>query len=440
MSLAEHFKDFCEEELPIEESEFDKWCGRLKKITKKLNKKYYPEDDFEDIESENCYIVGSVGRGTAIAKTSDFDCIFKLPQEVYDKFNNYSGNGQSKLLQEVKDEIALSYPSTKIKGDGQVVSITFTSSPAGTIELVPAFEQENGDFKYPNTHDGGSWKITKPIPEISECSRLSDETDGHFINFCRLLRKWKNKDGFVFKGLLIDTMVANYLEDEDINSINYSDYEKLIPNLFKFLSEQDKERSYWLALGSNQQIENSDNGKFINKAKKTYNLLKDSTNLIKDYRDTFGNQFAKSDSSVSNMIAPEEQFIEDMFPIHIRYNLELDCDVTQKGFRKHTLRDILSRGFKLKDKKSLDFYILNTNIPNTFSGVEFFWKVRNVGFEAIKRGRERGQIIKGGTKKYENTEFKGMHYVECYAIHEGVVIARGRIEVPIDPYSKIHSI
>lgn len=39
MSLAEHFKDFCEEELPIEESEFDKWCGRLKKITKKLNKK-----------------------------------------------------------------------------------------------------------------------------------------------------------------------------------------------------------------------------------------------------------------------------------------------------------------------------------------------------------------------------------------------------------------
>lgn len=305
---------------------------------------------------------------------------------------------------------------------------------------MPAFEQDNGDFKFPNTHDGGSWKTTKPTPEISECSRISADTDGHFINFCRLLRKWKNKNGFVFKGLLIDTMVADYLEDEGIGSINYSDYEELIPNLFKFLSEQDKERSYWLALGSNQQIENSDNGKFITKAKKTYNLLKDSTNLIKDYRNIFGSQFAKSDSSVSNMIAPEEQFIEDMFPIHIRYNLELDCDVTQKGFRKHTLRDILSRGFKLKDKKSLDFYILNTNIPNTFSGVEFFWKVRNVGFEAIKRGHERGQIIKGGTKKYENTEFKGMHYVECYAIHEGVVIARGRIEVPIDPYSNIRSI
>lgn len=434
MSLAEHFKDFCEDELPISESEYNSWRNRLKEITKKLNKKYYPDDDFEDIETDNCYIVGSVGRGTAIAKTSDFDCIFKLPQEVYDRFNNNSGNGQSKLLQEVKDEIALRYPSTKIKGDGQVVSITFTSNPAGTIELVPAFEQDNGDFKHPNTHDGGSWKLTKPIPEISECNRLKNETDGHFINFCRLLRKWKNKNGFVFKGLLIDTMVSNYLEDEGVNSISYSDYKELIPNLFKFLSEQDKDRSYWLALGSNQQIENSDNGKFINKAKKTYNLLKESTNLVKDYRTTFGNRFAKSDSSAFNMIAPEEQFIEDMFPIHIQYDLELDCNVTQNGFRKYTLRSILNKGFKLKDKKSLEFYILNTNIPTTFNGVEYFWKVRNVGDEAVKRGCERGQIIKGYTKKFENTEFKGLHYVECYAVHEGIAIARGRIEVPIDPY------
>lgn len=440
MNLSEHFKDFCENELPIEKSEFNKWNNRLKEITKKLNKKYYPDDEFEDIESDNCFIVGSVGRGTAIAKTSDFDCIFKLPQEVYDRFNNHSGNGQSALLQEVKDEIALRYSSTKIKGDGQVVSITFTSNPTGTIELVPAFEQDNGDFKYPNTHDGGSWKITKPTPEISKCSRLSDETDGHFIHFCRLLRKWKNKNGFIFKGLLIDTMVSNYFESEDINSISYSDYEELIPNLFKFLSEQDKDRSYWLALGSNQQIENNDNGKFINKAQKIYNLLKNSANLIKDYRDTFGNQFAKSDSSVSNMKAPEEQFIEDMFPIHIQYDLELDCNVTQNGFRKYTLRNILNKGFKLKDKKSLEFYILNTNIPTTLNCVEYFWKVRNVGDEAVKRGCERGQIIKGSIKKYENTEFKGLHYVECYVVHEGVVVARGKIEVPIDPNSSVMSI
>ena len=237
MNLVEHFRDFCEDELPVEKQELNRWQDRLKKITKKLNREYYPNNDFEDIESDNCYIVGSVGRGTAIAKTSDFDCIFKLPQTVYDRFNKHSGNGQSKLLQEVKEVIAQTYPSTKIKGDGQVVSITFTACPAGIIELVPAFEQYNGDFKYPNTNNGGSWKITKPTPEITECCRLSDETNGHFINFCMLLRKWKNTNGFAFKGLLIDTMVSDYLEDEGISSFGYSDYEKLIPNLFKYLSK-----------------------------------------------------------------------------------------------------------------------------------------------------------------------------------------------------------
>lgn len=75
-------------------------------------------------------------------------------------------------------------------------------------------------FMRDNTNDGGSWKITKPTPEISECSRLTYDTGSHFTNFCRLLRKWKNKNGFVFKVLLIDTMVSKYLEDEGVTSIS----------------------------------------------------------------------------------------------------------------------------------------------------------------------------------------------------------------------------
>ena len=122
-----------------------------------------------------------------------------------------------------------------------------------------------------------------------------------------------------------------------------------------------------------------------------------------------------------------------MFPIYIQYNLELDCDITQKGFRKNSLRHFLSRGFWLNTRKSLDFYILNMNTLSTLKGVEYFWKVRNVGDEAIRRNCERGQIIKGSARKHENTDFKGLHYVECYAVHEGIVIARGRIEVPIAP-------
>ena len=39
MSLTDYFEDFCEEELPITQDEFQKWNNRLKEITKKLNLK-----------------------------------------------------------------------------------------------------------------------------------------------------------------------------------------------------------------------------------------------------------------------------------------------------------------------------------------------------------------------------------------------------------------
>ena len=131
--LKEDFQTFCSN---IQLNNMEEMNITIKEITKKLNKYYY---DIED-EEEHMYIVGSVGRGTAIKNTSDLDILFDLPKEVYIKYENYESNGQSALLQEVKNVLLERYPNTKMKGDGQVVVISFT--------------------KYPNSNDGGSWKYT----------------------------------------------------------------------------------------------------------------------------------------------------------------------------------------------------------------------------------------------------------------------------------------
>ena len=58
-------------------------------IAKKLNKSYY------DLDNENelhMYIVGSVGRKTAISGSSDLDVLFDLPANIYSKYNAYSEN------------------------------------------------------------------------------------------------------------------------------------------------------------------------------------------------------------------------------------------------------------------------------------------------------------------------------------------------------------
>lgn len=96
--------------------------------------------------------------------------LFDLPKETYTKYDNYESNGQSALLQEVKNILLERYPNTKMKGDGQVVVISFSKYK---VELVLAFKQTDNRFKYPNSNNGGSWKYTDPLPEIEECKNLN---------------------------------------------------------------------------------------------------------------------------------------------------------------------------------------------------------------------------------------------------------------------------
>ena len=125
-----------------------------------------------------------------------------------------------------------------------------------------------------------------------------------------------------------------------------------------------------------------------------------------------------------------EEFIEDHVPVDIRYDLKIDCEVEQRGFRPFLLSAFLEEGRKLlKIKKGLDFYIAKTTCPKPY---EIYWKVKNVGKKAIERDDIRGQILKTNeTKHHENTKFMGRHYVECYLIKNGTCVARDRITVPI---------
>ena len=147
MSISSDFSDFCTN---IELDNLSTLETTAGEITKKLNKHYY---DLDKDTSSHLYIVGSVGRKTAIKGSSDLDIIFALPDEVFKKFDDYESGGQTALLQEVKNILADRYPKTKIRGDGQVVVIEFTTY---TVEVVPAFLQSDNRFKYPDTHNGGS--------------------------------------------------------------------------------------------------------------------------------------------------------------------------------------------------------------------------------------------------------------------------------------------
>lgn len=429
------------------EKEFEEYCDELDlrslddmkisagEIAKKLNMNYY---GITNDKESHMYIVGSVGRNTAINNCSDLDLLFDLPIDVYKKYNAYESNGQSALLQDVKKVLEERYPKTKLRGDGQVVVIEFSKY---TVELVPGFKQSDDRFKYPDTHDGGSWKYTDPLKEQNECASVNESSNGIYYDFCHMMRGWKNNWNFKFPGLLIDTLVYNYFKENDYyNESTYDDYLDILKGLFEYIKSQDEQQSYWHAVGSNQYVYNPDNGKFIKKAKDAAKKIDDAeteediTNALTElFGDKFKTALAETNSiSKSYTYSNTEEFIERIFPVDIRYSLEIDCKVSQNGFRDFFLRKALYEHQILRHNKSLKFFIDYTDVPEPYS---IYWKVRNVGEVAERKNQIRGQIKKTDLPhQIEKTSFYGPHYVECYIIKNYVCVARSRIDVPIGQF------
>ena len=418
MQVKDDFNEFISN---LQIDNFDDINTSLEGIAKKLNQKYY-----DNSTTDNYLMVGSMGRNTYIKGESDIDVIYELPDEVFERFDDYESNGQSQLLNEIRDVLKEKYPSTDIKGDGQVVVISFTKYK---IELVPGFKQDNNSYKYPDTHDSGSWKITKPILEIEEANNMINNTST-YRDICQMIREWKANNGVTICGLLIDTLIKDFLDNNpEYKWKSKSDYYELLKSVFKYLSDQDENRKQWNAMGSNQIIENK-NFNFIKKGKKAYNKLSNSTDESSTLRELFGSRFPISEQSANEYgYSNDEQFIEEIFPVYIMYSLKIDCEITQNGFRTGLLSEFIKKKFMIKQNRKLKFMIVENNIPKPY---DIYWKVRNVGYEAIRRNCIRGQIKKGIDYLNESTNFYGPHYVECYIIKDGICVARDKISVSID--------
>ena len=94
---------------------------RYHTVTKAINKEFWNSTS----DTLHSIYVGSYGRNTAI-DTSDIDILVELPSSLFDRYNNLSGNSQSRLLQAVRNAILNTYPRSDVRADGQVVKIAFS--------------------------------------------------------------------------------------------------------------------------------------------------------------------------------------------------------------------------------------------------------------------------------------------------------------------------
>ena len=401
---------------------------KYREVCKTLHSKYYDQEDYKNTR----FLFGSYKKKTAIrpmTEDQDIDVLFKMPPEKFDEYDDNTSNPQSQLLQDIRNILKEKYStSEKVKAWGKVILVK-TSDGKHNIELLPAWEEENGSFKIPNSENSGSWENFDPRKEIDLFKESNKKTNGLTRTLSKMIKKWAREvDSLTIKSYEIENFVIKFLEEqyEDYTDLFFSN---LIRDFFSFLYDE---------IGN-------DNKSYVKTARDRsekaifYEQNEEYEKANDEWKKIFGKEFPSISGTYRNISGEShpnsEEFIENIVRVEInnQYILQIDADIEQNGFRKKNLSEYIREKLPLQKRKKIVFKIIQTNVPEPFN---VKWKVRNFGVEAEIKGDLRGEISadQGFHKKEEHTAYKGEHFVECYIIKEGICVARRKIDVPIGSY------
>ena len=291
---------------------------------------------------------------------------------------------------------------------------------------LPIYYIIEGQIPY-LAHKGKGWIESDPREFIKWFNSKADK-DGQLKRIVRYLKAWSDyKKGDLPSGLVFSILAANNIvfdERDDIAlyqtlgiiksqlELNFACYRPTTPANENLLEDYSKTKKdcFLRQLGS-----------FIQSAEEALSDKSSQKNACKAWQSHFGKDRFPFES---------EEFIEDYHQVNIQYELKIDCLVSQKGFRTHSLIQMIFNKLPLLRNNTLNFYIDDCNVPKPF---QVKWKVRNVGKEAIRRNQIRGQILNddGNHQRTESSNFCGSHFVECYIIKDNICVAQSRINVPI---------
>ncbi|MDO4913415.1 MAG: nucleotidyltransferase [Bifidobacteriaceae bacterium] len=392
-------------------------------LTKALNEEFRSVGD----ETNHRLMVGSFGRHTSINGCSDLDMVYILPQSLKTSYS--SEEGPRRVLERTRKAMMKHYPSTTMEVRRLVVCVKFADF---MFEVQPVFEDEDGSFLFPDTYKK-TWRTTNPRAEIDEFKDFNEATAGSLRKLCRLTRAWKDKHAVKMGGLLIDTLAYDFLQDHDEYWAKCN-LAIMLRDFFAWVAGQEN-REFYYAPGSNQKVFVKHG--FRKKASAALKLAdealaaQDESQLAERWRLVLAKVVPISDAEQDADLdyIDTEEFIEDFFTEELSYSLEVGCKVTYGGIQL-SLDQWLKKYGKLQHDCNLRFNIQSHNVPEPF---EVRWKVLNRGAEARRLNMIRGTIIEGSAvhAHVETTMFRGNHYVECYLICNGLLVARSRIDVPI---------
>ncbi len=304
-----------------------------------------------------------------------------------------------------------------------------------------------GCFQPSNPEAAAAW--------VEERQRL---THGHFIKVVRLVKYLRDyKNTFTGKSIILLTLLGNQVSDieEIITPGAYADVPSTLVTLMRKLADALPPTMPSVldpgGTGDDFSERYKDEWDYANFRKRIRDYADwmadayqetDRDTAIDKWQRIFGEEFDPDSLTRSKALEEpypatlpwtgEEDISKSPYSFPLRLNPLYKARITgqvagiklagmtrRNGFPTFALENY---GNKVRKGRSLEFHV-TTTVPKPF---QIYWKVRNGGADAFSKNALRGEISQddGRQQKTESTLYRGKHYVECYVVKDGVVVAK----------------
>ncbi|WP_314950571.1 SMODS domain-containing nucleotidyltransferase [Bradyrhizobium cosmicum] len=214
--------------LAVSEKHRDAGLKKYTNVIASLNRRYYDHSS----DTLNGIVIGSWGKSTQIAPPRDVDALFLLPDHVYHRFQQRSGNRQSQLLQEVKEALLATNPRTLMRADRQVVIVPFD---AVTVEVAVGFRCTDGSVIVCDSKGDGRYTISTALEESAALDASDRAWNGNTRALIRMLKCWQDNCSVPMKSFVIERLAQDFLLTWQFHQQGVFFYDWMVRDFFAYL-------------------------------------------------------------------------------------------------------------------------------------------------------------------------------------------------------------
>ena len=404
MSISDDFAKFLSDIEPSSST-----VSEISSAQKSLRKYLSSHEEYSDCY-QSSYLSGSYAKHTAIRPAKDDG---NRDVDIVVETNHSTGDSPADVLEELRSALADASKYSTARAQTHSVGIQLSKLD---IDVVPLAKE--GESWYIVDVETGEWGRTNPKGHKEWSTEVNGEHDGKYKPVVKILKWWRREhcpEGSRWpKGITLEKMVADNFPEET------GPYGDLVASVFRSMHDRYSDD---LASGVVP---------FVDDPALPGN---DLAALEKVWRKILGGRFPVG-SSKAELSLPASVYLPTQRALAVGWRERLPYVVRAKGFGIQVYAEvetkegerftIRSNGRTIPKGCTVVYHALRSPSMHNCS---IRWQVVNTGAEAISANCPRGEIElpnESNGSRRETTAYTGRHYVQCFAIRNGVCIARSK--------------